>query len=152
MAYVALGRSEELKDIYIKGKVDPKGIHASPEALAETIRLQTIFDNRVEEIGTQKENFWKVSYLNVRSLKCHKEDVEIDNFLTSSDIFALGETWLKENESIPVQGYKEYNANYGKGKGVSVYSKMDDTNRPVVNSAKSRIFSAIHYREVKFSL
>ena len=54
MAYVALGRSEELKDIYIKGKVDPKGIHASPEALAETIRLQTIFDNRVEKIVTQK--------------------------------------------------------------------------------------------------
>ena len=37
MAYVALGRSEELKDIYIKGKVDPEGIHASPEALAEML-------------------------------------------------------------------------------------------------------------------
>ena len=92
MAYVALGRSEELKDIYIKGKVDPKGIHASPEALAETIRLQYIFDKRLEEMATQKENFWKVSYLNVRSLKCHKEDVTIDNFITSADLFVPGET------------------------------------------------------------
>ena len=44
MAYVALGRSEELKDIYIKGKVDPAGIHASPEVLEETFRHQDLFD------------------------------------------------------------------------------------------------------------
>ena len=41
MAYVSLGRTELLKDIYIKGKVDPKGIHASPKALEETWRLQS---------------------------------------------------------------------------------------------------------------
>ena len=85
MAYVALGRSIELKDICIKGKVDP-------EALAETIRLQYIFDKRLEEIATKKEEFWKVSYLNVKSLKCHKEDIMIDNFITSADLFVPGET------------------------------------------------------------
>ena len=71
-----------------------------------------------------------------------------DNFITSADLFALGETWLKGDESISVQGCKEYNANHGNGKGVSVYSKMDDNNRPVVNLAKSSIFSAVHYKEV----
>ena len=47
MAYVSLGRSTRLKDIYIKGKVDPQGIHASPEALEETERLQSIFDQNI---------------------------------------------------------------------------------------------------------
>ena len=28
MAYVSLGRSEQIKDIYIKGKVQKEGIHA----------------------------------------------------------------------------------------------------------------------------
>ena len=150
MAYVAMGRSEELKDIYIKGKVDPKGIHASPEALAETKRLQEIFDKRTECLEEQKKNFWKVSYQNVRSLKCHQDDVVIDNYINSADIFALGETWLTENESIPLLGFKDHNANFGRGKGVSMYSKMDEINRLVVNSVKSEIFSAIHYRTVNF--
>ena len=150
MAYVALGRSEELKDIYIKGKVDPADIHASPEALGETIRLQSLFDERVEAIEIQKEKFWKISYLNVKSLKCHQEDVIKDNFIMTADIFALAETWLKENESITFPGYQEYNASYGRGKGVSVFSRMEGINRPVVNMVKSSIFSAIQYRTVKF--
>ena len=95
MAYVSLGRSEELKDIYIKGKVDPSGIHASPEALEETKRLQAIFDKRIDKLAEQKDKFWKVSYLNVRNgIKCHYKDLCIDNFIMNSDVFALGETCL----------------------------------------------------------
>ena len=95
MAYVSLGRSERLKDIYIKGKVDPQGILASCEALEETERLERIFDKRVEKYQEKAKHFWKVCSLNVRSLHCHKEDVAKDNFMTSGDIFALNETWLK---------------------------------------------------------
>ena len=51
MAYVALGRSEELKDIYIKGEVDPKGIHASPEALEETKRIEFLIISNVNNKG-----------------------------------------------------------------------------------------------------
>lgn len=150
MAYVSLGRSEQLKDIFIKGKVDPTGIHASPEALEETLRLKSIFDERQKQIVMKKENFWKVSYLNVRSLKCHYEDVAIDNIILTSDLFGLGETWLNEEESRSFLGFKEHNANHGHGKGVSVFSKVDNTNRPVVNQAKSSIFSAIQYRTTTF--
>ena len=46
MAYVALGRTEQLKDIYIRGQVGPEGIHASEVALEETNRLQRMFDER----------------------------------------------------------------------------------------------------------
>ena len=146
MAYVSLGRSEQLKDIYIKGKIDPAGIHASPIALEATKRLQNIFDERLEKIAALKEKFWKISYLNVRSLRKHFEDLAIDNYIMTSDIFGLGETWLEEDETRMFPGYKEYNSNYGRGKGVSVFSKIDGLNRPVVNQVMSSIFSAIHYR------
>ena len=98
VAYVCLGRCEELKDIYIKGKLDKEGIHASPEALEETNRLQNIFDQNVERSTQKANNFWQISYLNVRNLNWNEEYVRKDNFLLSADIFALGETWLKPGE------------------------------------------------------
>ena len=140
MAYVALGRTEKLKDIYIKGKVDPEDIHASTEALEETKRLQTIFDQRKANLSKKYENHLKISYLNVRSLRAHKEDVAIDSVLMGSDIFALGETHLEQEETVTLPGLKGYFASHGKGKGVSVFSKMEYVNRPVVNQVSSQFF------------
>ena len=71
-----------MKDIYIKGKVDPLGIHANPDALEETKRLQNIFDQRIQSLNEKKENFWRISYLNVRSLKGKVMDPP-PNFITS---------------------------------------------------------------------
>ena len=98
----------------------------------------------------QKENFWKISYLNVQSLGRHYEDVVKDNYIMSADIFALGETWLNHDATISFPGYKEYHASYGLGKGVSVFSNMIGTNRPVVNLVRSSVFSAIQYRTTQF--
>ena len=76
MAYVSLGRSTRLRDIYIKGKVDVQGIHASQEALEETERLQSKFDERMKLINEIREKHWVISYVNVRNgLKCHYKDV-----------------------------------------------------------------------------
>ena len=55
IAYVTLGRSRELKDIFIKGKLEKEGIHASPEALDETHRLQLLFDNKVVKLNENAE-------------------------------------------------------------------------------------------------
>ena len=149
MAYVALGRTEQLKDIFIRGQVDPEGIHASEVALEETNRLQRIFDERVQTINVQKQNCWKISYLNVRSLKGKQLDVERDNFIMASDIFALGETWLEPCESVNFLGYEANFASHGKGKGVSTFSKMDSAQ---LNCVSSETFSAIHMRTEKFDL
>ena len=151
MGYVSLGRNTDMKNVFIKGKVDPAGIHASPLALEETNRLQTIFDQREEELATRDQKFWKISYLNVKNgINCHYQDVEVDNFLMSSDIFALGETCLEQNDTVSFSGYQEYFASHGRGKGVAVFSKMECASRPVVNSVSSNIFSAIHFRTAKF--
>jgi hypothetical protein len=151
MGYVALGRNTDMNNIFIKGKVDPEGIHASPQALQETIRLQAIFDQRIDKLAAQNKEFWKISYLNVRNgITCHYKDIKIDNFLMSSDIFALGETCLEPTETVSLNGYQEYLASHGRGKGVAVFSKMECASRPVVNSVSSDIFSAIHFRTVMF--
>jgi len=147
------GRTEELKDIFINGKVDPEGIHASFEALEETQRLQGIFDERVQQSSIQSINSWKISYLNVRNgIKCHYGDVSIDNYLLSSDIFAIGETCLEPEETVKFTGFNEHFASHGNGKGVAVFSKMECTNSSVVNSFSSSIFSAIHFRTIPFDI
>ena len=105
MAYVCLGRCQEKDDIYIKGKVDPAGIHASPEALEENERLDKIFDENVKKQKDLKETHWIITYLNVRSLKCHKNDVAIDTDLMESDVFSVGETWLKPKEIVDFDGF-----------------------------------------------
>ena len=151
MGYVCLGRSERLEDIYIKGELEKECIHASPQALEESKRLQTIFEQGLQKVEEQKELFWKVSYLNVRSLRNKTEDIAKDNYLMSADIFGLGETHLKpEEKSIKFDGYKEHFANFGKGKGVAAFSRS--TECTLLNQVATEIFSAIHLRNPTFDV
>ena len=130
MAFVCLSRCQKRNDIHLKGKVDPAGIHASPEELEETKRLDKIFDDNVKKQNDLKESHWIISYLNVRSLKCHKEDVKIDNVIMESDVFSLGETWLNPGETVNFDSYTGHFANFGRGKGVAAFSKMAATKIP----------------------
>lgn len=148
MAYVALSRSEQLNDVYIKGRLDRDGIHASPEALEECNRLQSIFDQNMSKINERAEKYLQISYLNVRSLRgCHKEDIRKDNFMMSADVFSLGETHLEEGEEVHFDGYDGFFASHGKGKGVSAFSKTDCV---LVNSISTENYSAIQLRFHKF--
>ena len=150
IAYVALSRSEELKDVYIKGELDRAGIHASPEALEETNRLETIFEQNVAKIKDTADKHWKISYLNVRSLLgSHKEDVKKDNFIMSSDVFSLAETWLKPGEVVDFDGFEGVFAGHGKGKGVSAFSKIECS---VMYSIATEYFSSIHLRFYNFDV
>ena len=45
MAYVMLGRTELLSDMYIAGDFNVEQIKCDPSALSESQRLLTIFDN-----------------------------------------------------------------------------------------------------------
>ena len=151
MGYVCLGRSERLEDIYIKGDLEKDCIHASHQALEESKRLQTIFEQGLQKVEDQQELFWKVSYLNVRSLRNKTEDIARDNYLMSADIFGLGETHLKpEEKSIKFDGYEENFANFGKGKGVAAFSRS--TECTLLNQVATEIFSAIHLRNPTFDV
>ena len=121
LAYVCLGRSRRFEDIYIKGPIDKEGIHASVEALEETNRLQDIFDEKVNKLNDQAEKFWRVSFLNIRSLKSNEENVRNDNLLMASDIFGLGETWLEPGEEKSFTDFKGVFSSHGRGKGVAAF-------------------------------
>ena len=147
LAYVALSRSEQLNDIYIKGTLERDGIHASTDALEETNRLQAIFDQNVVKSYERADEYWQISYLNVRSLNCHKNDVAKDNFLMSADVFSLGETHLEQGDEIHFDGFTGNFASHGKGKGVSTFYSTECT---MVNSIASEKYSGIHLRFDKF--
>ena len=140
MAYVALSRSQRFDDIFIKGEVDKNGIHASARALEESQRLFAIFNQKLERLNETREKFWKISFLNIRSLNCNKQYVEKDNFLLSSHILGFGETWLMQGKTIPLTGYNDHYASFGIGKGVAVYSKIGGN---VVDSLASEKYSVV---------
>ena len=85
--------------------------------------------------------------MNVRSLNAHKKDVEIDNVLMTSDIFSLGETHLKIGQIENFVDYNDWFANYGKGKGVCAFSKI---NSSLLHKIEFSSYSAIHLRTSKF--
>lgn len=153
MAYVASSRSERMKDYYIAGHFDVKQIKCNLDALAETNRLQKIFDDSEKEQRDQRKNVWRISYLNVRSLKSsngHREDVKSDNFIMDTDLFGLGETWLQQDNKVNFVGFSGYFANFGNGKGVAGYSKISLVSQPEV--ASSETYSAIFFKTEYFHI
>ena len=123
MAYVMLGRSEKLEDIYIVGEFDPKGIKVSKEALEETERLEQMFISEKEKEDSKYKDCFTISFLNVNRLIPHFKDIISDHMLMRSDVLSLGETWLTENETAPLedQGFRGIYANVGNGKGLATF-------------------------------
>ena len=150
MAYVMLGRSVRREDLYIAEELDLSQIRCDQEALEESKRLLKIFDEKAMAMFEQRSKVWKISYLNVRSLVGHQDDVRIDNCLMDSDMLGLGETWLEENSTINIQGYSGYFANHGKGKGVAGYTKMELISLPQI--IKTNSASAIMFRTNAFDI
>ena len=73
----------------------------------------------------------KVCSLNVKSLRCHIEDVKSDPALLQSDILCLQEIWLhpgeEEGEQYQLPGFHSHFTCVGPGKGVAVYVKDNIT-------------------------
>ena len=103
----------------------------------------------MESLKEQATKYLKVSYLNVSSLKCHYDDVRNDNFMMSSDIFSLRETWLVPGEERKFDGYTGTFASHGRGKGVAAFHKVECIQ---VNSTAAEKYSAIHLRNEKFDM
>ena len=117
MAFVELGRSQRLEDIYIipEPEIYVDAIRCDPEALAETKRLEQIFNDKINKENETNDKCWKVSYLNVRSIKSldgHRDDVSNDQLLMRSDILGLGETWLEDDHVANFTGFDGYFATF----------------------------------------
>ena len=97
----------------------------------------------------EDQNSVIVTYVNVRSLHAHFEDILSDPILMKSDAFGLGETW--EEEGYPervIDGFQGFSdvkpPGKGRGKGLSAFTKLDCSFRKFASIEGN--FSAIfHY-------
>ena len=135
MAYVALGRCESLSDIHITEKFSAKQIRCNPIALEMSQELE----GRASQISGLRDIWFlgckviKVSFLNVRSLPRHHEDLHRDSVMLASDAICLAETWLSNNQSteaLTLPGYELETVSRGHGKGVANYAKKSLLSRP----------------------
>ena len=148
MAYVMLGRPERKEDLYITKNFSPAQIKCDEKySLPEAKRLDKVFDENMRAKKEHRKNHFKISYLNVRSLKAsdgHRKDIAFDNIMMDTDLFGLGETWLQQDQEVYFSDFNGYFANFGNGKGVAGYCKLNLICQPVIVSSKT--FSAISFK------
>ena len=148
LAYVMLGRTERLDDIYISGQIDFDGISASKLAMDEASRLLEIFKAAKTIDMEETREGLTISYLNIRSLRYKVTEIMKTPSLIDSDVCGFGETWLKPHENIDINGLKSFFASFGKGKGVAVFSQNDPVCEPL--TIVEDLFSMIVFSHVHF--
>ena len=139
-----LSRVQSLGQLKILDKMDPAKIHVNEKVVAEAKRMLRVSVNKNPcNWMNPKAAGLKVCSLNVKSLRCHIEDVKSDPALLQSDILCLQEIWLHPGEEEGMQyqlpGFHGHFTCVGPGKGVAVYVKdkiasysYTDTNEPLL--------------------
>ena len=97
-AYVALSRVKTLKGLYILN-FDEKKIFVDKAVREEMERLRKdhAIPREVSE-DLSLEGCIKISHLNVRGIKSHKNDLRLDSCVQESDVLCLCETFLRNEE------------------------------------------------------
>ena len=144
MVYVMLSRVQSLGQLKILDKMDPAKIHVNEKVIAEAKRMLRVSINKKPcNWMNPKAAGLKVCSLNVKSLRCHIEDVKSDPALLQSDILCLQEIWLNPGEEdggqYQLDGFRGHFTCVGPGKGVAVYVNdkiasysYTDTNEPLL--------------------
>ena len=127
MCYVMFSRVQSLDQLNILKDLNPEKITVDEDVLKEAKRMWEISVNRNPGSWEDSQNVkgLRVCSLNVRSLRCHIEDVRQDPVLQQADILFCQETWLtKEEEKQEVYqlaGYRGLFVSEGAGKGIGHY-------------------------------
>ena len=127
--YVMLSRVQELNQVYILNKFNPKKLYPSQKALRELQRMNRVsINNNPDAWNNEMDNALKIVSLNCAGLKAHFQDIQTDNRLKKADIIHLVETSISEEENesaFILDGYKQRFIKNGNGKGISTYYKDD---------------------------
>ena len=95
------------------------------------------------------ESHFVISYVNVKSLRCHLKNVMKDSFLMASDVLSLGETWLDPGDCVSLDGFCESTfANHGRGKGLATFTKLPFSNEATVKVLDTLSLIKISFKEV----
>ena len=72
------------------------------------------------------------------NLNNNYEDIVRDKTLMESSIIALSETWLDQNTTMNINGYRAHLNSIAPGKGLALYLK-DDTFQPTVEIKEDKM-------------
>ena len=122
MAYVMMGRIEDVENLYITGTFNEKKIRCEKKALEEALRIERIsFSWKTKDIC-----YLSLASLNVRSLSKHHKDILADYKILQKDVICLQETWLhyEQENFYSVPEHTSHFASAGLGKGLATFSKV----------------------------
>ena len=121
MAYIMMGRVENVQNLYITGTFDEKKIRCDKKALQEALRLERISLSW----KTRDVCYLSIVSMNVRSLVKHQRDVLADYKVLQKDVICLQETWLypEQEKNNSLADYTSNFASVGKGKGLATFTK-----------------------------
>ena len=143
--YVMLSRVQELKQVYIIEKFDPKKIYPSRKALIELERMNKVSWNENPEAWSKdNDDCIKIASLNCAGLRAHFGDIKADDKLHKADVIHLVETSLKRDDDIEefiLEGYTKAFINIDNGKGIATY--YDDTKIDLVKEVRRDKFQII---------
>ena len=127
--YVMLSRVQELEQVYILNKFDPKKVYPSKKALVEVERMNKVsYNENPGPWGKADDNALKIVSLNCAGLSAHYEDIKIDDRLKMANIIHLVEISLNEENdenAFILEGYQASFIKKGNGKGTATYFDND---------------------------
>ena len=126
MAYVALSRVTSLQGLYLID-FDPTKIYCRQDVetnVANMVFLDMSRANPLLHLDHIKHLI--IAHHNIRSLRCHLEDLKTNTQMRKAHIICLSETWLPNNDSndianLTIDGYSLETINAGKYRGVAMY-------------------------------
>ena len=116
-AHVMLSRVEEFQQIYILESLPAEKIRASAKALNELAAMNSRSINQNPITWKQQQrNFMKICSLNCMNLTNNFDDIISDPTLKESTLLVLSETWLDQETTFNINGYKSHYNIVGPGK------------------------------------
>ena len=129
-----LGRVQNQEQLFIIDELPDNKIYCDQDAKDQLEAMKARSENRNPPVwqSTLVQSELKISYLNINSLWAKINDVKADGILSFADIIFMGETWLQDSTEAAVTvlqlpGYELHTNNAGRGKGLAVYYKKDQS-------------------------
>ncbi|XP_062577467.1 uncharacterized protein LOC134239311 [Saccostrea cucullata] len=149
MHYVGLSRVTHIENLHITN-LNEKKISLSPAVLEEMNRLRCEgkMEMCIDNLGRKDPQSTVLTSFNIRSLHKHKDDLEKDFNLMSSDVLAISETRLIETDdadTLSLPGYTMYrfdspqHSNQRPSYGLAFYVKESLTVQKITKRGEQNI-------------
>jgi hypothetical protein len=124
-AHEMLSRVDKFEQIYILESLPEEKVRATPKALAEIAEMnsRSINQNPITW-KKQDKNLIKICSLNCMNLSNNFDDIIYNQTLKESTLLALSETWLDQETTFNINGYKSHYNSIGPGKALHCTTRV----------------------------